>query len=91
MSEKFPDLNKLRDDALSGKLQREESAGKLEVEGPPGVPSVNTREKFDALPADQQEATMRFHGFTDLEEFKDRHFPKGAPDINELRNLLSDD
>ena len=86
MKEKPRDLNLLRD-ALRAKRAAGESAPSLpEADGD----AVNTLEKFEALPLEDQLARMRQKEYDNLELFKQRHYGKGKEvrvDINEIRGI----
>lgn len=79
MSEKTPDLNALRTKVLAQK----ESA---ETEN---RDAVNTLEKFEALPMEEQLRRMSEKEYTDLNLFKKKHFGSGI-DINKLRTQVKD-
>ena len=76
------DLNKIREQARA----RNEKIGDVLPEKSEGA--VNTREAFEALSTEEQQRLMEARGYTDMELFKERHFTKGDPDINKLRDRL---
>ena len=81
MAEEF-DLNKLRKEVLDEK----------KTSAVPEVTSedvaINTRERFDALPHEEQIRRMEQKGYTDLALFRDRYYAAGVPDINKLRSQV---
>ena len=78
------DLNKIREQAR----QRNEKIEDVLPEKNLDENVVNTREAFEALSAEEQQRLMEARGYTDMELFKERHFTKGDPDINKLRERL---
>ena len=81
------DLNKLRAKVLQ---ENKESGDRPHVEVATSSDAVNTLERFEALPMEEQIRRMKEKEYDDLELFKKNHFSKGglSPDINKLREQL---
>lgn len=86
MTEKPRNLNLLRDALLAKRAAGEAVPVLPEREGE----AVNTLEKFEALPLEEQLARMRRKEYDDLELFKQKHYGKGKEfrvDLNEVRAI----
>lgn len=85
MKEKQPSLDSLRDKILA---ERSKPTGEITSDhGHADAP--NTLEKFEALPIEEQVKRMEQKGYSDLDEYKKRHY-RGHIDINKLRDGVNE-